>query len=56
MLGLGFGMLGGITSTWLAFPIEAVRRKLQVQGVGGRYGFLPLCVNSLSKSLLLILQ
>jgi solute carrier family 25 phosphate transporter 23/24/25/41 len=35
-LGLVFGMCAGVSSTSCAFPFESVRRKLQVQGVGGR--------------------
>ncbi|KNC54289.1 calcium-binding carrier [Thecamonas trahens ATCC 50062] len=36
MVGLGIGAVAGIASTTAAFPLELARRKLQMQGTGGR--------------------
>lgn len=36
LTGAAFGAVSGMVSTFVAFPIESMRRKLQAQGTGGR--------------------
>ncbi|GMH70693.1 hypothetical protein TrLO_g13248 [Triparma laevis f. longispina] len=48
MAGLVLGMVAGCSGTVSGFPLEAARRKLQMQGVGGR----PILYNGLADCLI----